>query len=44
MAGDETYCEDNKPGEEVAICFFFFDPPQGLWDGTWVPCSGSAES
>ena len=23
MAGDETYCEDNKPGEEVAICFFF---------------------
>ena len=41
MAGDEKNCEDNKPGEEVVI---FFDPPQSLWDGPWVPFSGSAES
>lgn len=44
MAGDEKYCEDNKPGEEVAIYLFIFDPSQSLWDGTWVPFSGSAES
>jgi len=24
MAGDEKYCEDNKPGEEVAIYLFIF--------------------